>query len=134
MTTDRTQQAHPATMNLAAAGSILGAAIAATREYAEFRAVEQRYQNDTQAQELLSQYQEAQRTMQLMRQLGNATSDETQRLEELQRALEENQTLVDYFDAQEKLVALLRELNMFISERLNLDFAGLTKPKSGCCG
>jgi len=133
MNNEITQQEHPATISPAEVGTKLGAAIVATAEYGAFRTAERSYQNDTQARQLLGQFQDAQQTLQLMRQLGSDTTEAAQRLENLQQAIEANQTLKSYFNAQEELVTLLRELNEFISERLNLDFAGLTKPKSGCC-
>lgn len=134
MNTEITQHEPTVTMTPGEAGTKLGAAIAATAEYQAFSTAEQCYQNDPQARQLLGQYQDAQQTLQLMRQLGSDTAEEAQQLEKLGQEIEANGTLKEYFNAQEKLVALLRELNEFISERLNLDFAGLTKPKSGCCG
>lgn len=127
------QAAQPAT-SLSEVGKNLGAAIVATVEYLAFAEAEQRFRNDAQAQELLGQYQEAQQTVQLMRQLRNDGTEEARRLEVLQRTLEANKTLTSYFGTQEKLIALLRELNEFISERLTVDFAGLTKRRTGCCG
>lgn len=122
------------TISLTEVGNKLGAAIVGTAEYQAFTEAERRYRDDTQAQELFGQYQEAQQTVQLMQQLRSDATQEARSLEDLRETLQSNQTLTSYFDTQNKLIALLRELNEFISERLNLDFAGLTKPKAGCCG
>lgn len=131
-----TQELDPTnpSMSLGRAGKELGAAIIATAEYRAFVEAKRRYEDDTQARELLGRYQESQRMAQLMRQLASDTTQEAQSLAELKQTIEANHTLMDYFDAQEKLIALLRALNEFISERLNLKFAELTKPKTGCCG
>ncbi len=134
MTHETPGQADSRVINPTNIGKLLGATIVATTEYQAFTQAEHRYRNDTQAQELLQEYQDAQRAVQLMQHLGNDGAEETRKLEDLQKTLEANQTLMGYFDTQEKLIALLRELNESISERLNLDFAGVTKPKSGCCG
>jgi cell fate (sporulation/competence/biofilm development) regulator YlbF (YheA/YmcA/DUF963 family) len=132
---DKTEkQTETTIMDLGDVASKLGDAIVAAAEYQAFNAAEQHYQNDSQARELLGQFQEEQRTVQLMQQLRTATAEDAQRLEDLQKNVEANETLAAYFDAQEKLVALLRELNEFISGQLNMDFAELTKPQRGCCG
>ena len=132
---DKTErQTETTIMDLGDVASKLGDAIVATAEYQAFNAAEQHYQNDSQARELLGQFQEEQRTVQLMQQLRTATAEDAQRLEDLQKNVEANETLAACFDAQEKLVALLRELNEFISGQLNMDFAELTKPQRGCCG
>ncbi len=133
MNNEITRQAPRIRVSAREVSTRLGAAIVATAEYCAYSTAEQSYQNDVQARELLARYEDAQRTIQLSRQLGSDTREEAQRMEDLQRAIEANQTLKNYFSAQEELVTLLRELNEFLSERLNLDFAGLTKPRSGCC-
>jgi cell fate (sporulation/competence/biofilm development) regulator YlbF (YheA/YmcA/DUF963 family) len=127
-------QKLPGTASLTDVAAKLGVAVVATAEYQALNAAEKRYQIDTQARELFGRFQEQQRTVQLMQQLGKATPEEMQHMEELQKNIETNETLTGYFDAQEKLVALLRELNEFISSKLNMDFAELTKPQRGCCG
>ena len=131
---DTQRQTENTTMNFSEIGKKLGAAIVATAEYKAFSEAELRYRSNTQARELLKQYQEAQQTVQLMRHLSSDATQEEMRLDELQRSLDENQIISGYANAEKALLALLRELNVFISERLNLDFAGLTKPKTGCCG
>jgi cell fate (sporulation/competence/biofilm development) regulator YlbF (YheA/YmcA/DUF963 family) len=126
-------QIESSTVNLGEVASKLGVAIVATTEYQAFNTAQRRYRNDSEAQELLKQYQEAQRTTQLMQQLGNTGADHTQRLEEMENQINANRTLSAYFETQEKLVVLLRELDEFVSGKLNLEFAGLTKPQRGCC-
>ena len=131
---DKTEkQTETTIMNLGDVASKLGIAVVATAEYHAFNAAERRYRNDPQARELLGRFQEEQRTVQLMEQLGKAAAEDTQRLEGLKKEIDANETLAGHFDAQEKLVALLRELNEFISGQLNMDFAALTKPQRGCC-
>jgi len=122
------------TVSLSDVGKKLGAAIAATPQYRAFPEAKQCYEGDANARELLGQYQSAQRTVQLIQQLRSDGAEEARKLEDLQKNIEANQTLAAYFDAQKKLIALLRELNEFISGQLNLDFAELAKPPRGCCG
>ena len=128
------KQRMPGTADLKDVATKLGSAVVATAEFQAFNVAEQRYQNDTLAKDLVGRFEEQQRTVQLMQQLGKTTPQETQRLEELQKSIGTNETLSGYFDAQEKLITLLRELNESISEKLNMDFAALTKPQRGCCG
>lgn len=128
------KQIEPSTTELKDVASKLGTAIVETAEYQAYNAAEQCFQNDPQAQALLKQYEEAQQSLQLMWQLRSSTAEEMQRVSDLRKLVEANQTLAVYFAAQEKLIPLLRELNEFMSERLKMDFSGLTKPQRGCCG
>ena len=127
-------QKESSTEELTNVANKLGSAIVDTMEYQTYHAAEQCFQSDPQAQELLKKHEETRQSLQLMWQLKSSTEEEMQKLRELKKLIEANQTLKEYFNAQEKLVSMLRELNEFISERLNLDFSGLTKPQRGCCG
>jgi cell fate (sporulation/competence/biofilm development) regulator YlbF (YheA/YmcA/DUF963 family) len=128
------KQIEPSTTELRDVVVKLGSAIVETMEYQAYNAAERRFQNDPQAQILLKEHEDAQQSLQLMWQLKSSTEEEMQKLKNIKKLIEANQTLTEYFDAQDKLVPLLRELNEFISKRLNLDFSGLTKPQRGCCG
>ena len=121
-------------MNLRDIAANLGVSIVATSKYQAFHKADQQFQNDPQAQDLLRQYKESQQMLKLMRQMGSNTIEETHHMEDLQEVIDANRTLMNYSQAQEQLIALLRELNEFISARLDLDFSGLTKPQRGCCG
>jgi cell fate (sporulation/competence/biofilm development) regulator YlbF (YheA/YmcA/DUF963 family) len=128
------KQIESGTKSLKEIAAKLGRAVVATAEYQAFNVAEKRFQNDSQAQELYGKYQEAQQSLQLMWQMRASTTEEMQQLSELRKLVEANETLAVYFSAQEKLIPLLRELNEYISKRLNLDFSGLTRPQRGCCG
>ncbi len=133
MSQETQRQKVDSTVSFGEIGERLGAAIAATAEYRSFAEAHRDYRTDPQARQLLGQYQDTLRTVQLMQQLGNDTTAETRELEDLKKALDANQTLRRYFETQESLTTLLGEVNEFISERLGVDFAGLTKPRTGCC-
>ena len=38
-----------------------------------------------------------------------------------------------YMAAQEDLLIVLKDLNVYLTEKLGFDFADLTKPAGGCC-
>lgn len=88
---------------------------------------------DKEAQQLLSEFQKAQQNLQMMQSWGGAANKDFDQFEKLQKQLFANPTLKEYFKAQEDLVTKLKELNVFISEKLGFDFANLTKPAGGCC-
>ena len=105
-------------------------------ESAPFRKYEETTENlraDKEAQRLLSEFQKAQQNLQMMQSWGGATDKDFEQFEKLQTQLFANPILKEYFKAQEDLVTKLKELNVFISEKLGFDFANLTKPAGGCC-
>ncbi len=105
-------------------------------ESAPFRGYEksaEQLRTDKEAQRLLSEFQKAQQQLQMMQSWGGATEKDFEQFEKRQEKLFSNPTLKEYFDSQEKLVAMLKELDVFITEKLGFDFANLTKPAGGCC-
>ncbi|MCX6122315.1 MAG: YlbF family regulator [Ignavibacteriales bacterium] len=128
------KQKEVSTIDINNAALKLGNAIVETAEYQAYSDAEKRFQNDLQAQALLKKHEEAQQALQLMWRLKSSTEEAMQQVRQIKKLIESNQTLTAYFAAQENLVPLLRELNEFISEKLNMDFSGLSKPQRGCCG
>ncbi len=88
---------------------------------------------DQEFQRLYTEFQEAQQTLQMTRSWGGASREDFQRLEGLREKLFSNPTMKDFSRAQDDIEQLVKELNVFISEKLGFDFANLTKPAGGCC-
>ncbi len=88
---------------------------------------------DQEFQRLYTEFQEAQQTLQMTRSWGGASREDFQRLESLREKLFSNPTMKDFSQAQDDIEQLVKELNVFISEKLGFDFANLTKPAGGCC-
>jgi cell fate (sporulation/competence/biofilm development) regulator YlbF (YheA/YmcA/DUF963 family) len=82
---------------------------------------------------LLQQYQQSQQQLQMMQSWGGAQQEDIRRLEDMRNRMMENKTLKEFFEAQDELVAQLKELNRFMTDKLGFDFADMTKPAGGCC-
>lgn len=111
----------------------LARAIGESAHFQRYEKITERMRADQEAERLLAEFQEAQQTLQMQQSWGGASEEDFRRLEQLRGQLFSNQTLKEYFQAQEDLVRMLKELNVFMSERLGFDFANLTKPAGGCC-
>ena len=88
---------------------------------------------EKEARRLLSGFQKAQQDLQMLQSWGGAIKKDFEKFEKVQEQLFLNLTLKDYFKSQEDLVGMLKELDVFMSEKLGFDFANLTKPAGGCC-
>ena len=110
-----------------------GRAIGESNVYKNFEVAHQSLRGDQEAQRLLQQYQQSQQQLQMMQSWGGAQQDDIQRLEDMRKQMMENKTLKEFFEAQDELVAQLKELNQFMTDKLGFDFADMTKPAGGCC-
>lgn len=108
-------------------------AIGKSAQFQRFEEISEKLRKDQEAQRLFSEFQEAQQMFQMAQSWGRSSDKEFERLEQLKNQLFTNSTLKEYFEAQEDLVRMLKELNDFMSEKLGFDFANLTKPAGGCC-
>jgi cell fate (sporulation/competence/biofilm development) regulator YlbF (YheA/YmcA/DUF963 family) len=67
------------------------------------------------------------------RQYDNSLSQEDlQRLRSLQEAVQSTGSISEHTAAQQRVIALVREVNQEISQLLGIDFGSLAK-RSGCC-
>ncbi len=88
---------------------------------------------DTASRTLLMEYQEAQKTLQMLQSWSDGNSNHNEQCHELEERVLQNPKLQAYFASQEKLESLMRELNRSLREQLGFDFARLAKPAGGCC-
>ncbi len=123
--TDTTKTVLPAARKLAEA-------VAQTNAYKEFEQANEVLEKDAEARDLLSQFEVAQQMAQMSASWGGASQNE-QNLAELQDKIARHTTLARYFKAQESMVAELKQLDEYMTERLGFDFAEMTKPAGGCC-
>lgn len=108
-------------------------AIGESPQFQQYEGTTQRMRNDREAQRLLSELQEAEQTLQMTQSWGGASDEDTKRFEHLRESVLSNPTLKAHFEAQDNLVQTLKELNVFISDKVGFDFANLAKPAGGCC-
>lgn len=109
------------------------AALGKSSEFQRYEEAVLRLRKSSEAQRLLNEFQQEQQNYQMMQSWGGANEESHQRLLKKQDTVLADPVLKDYFQAQEDLVKLLKEVNVFISEQIGIDFAGATKPAGGCC-
>lgn len=111
----------------------LARSVAETEAYRGFEAASDAFRADPEARELLGQFQSMAQQVQMAASWGGSTQADREKLESAQARMVENDTLRRYLNAQEALVAQLKELDSFLTNRLGFDFADMTKPAGGCC-
>jgi len=101
-------------------------AIADSETYQQFMEANEQLENDEEAMQLLNEYRQKQRQMQM-----NFDQSLMAELQEIQQEMAENETLQAHQQAQTELVELLQETNEVISEPLGMEFA--QSSGGGCC-
>ena len=89
--------------------------------------------NDKNAWHMLTDYDKKLQSYRMMSLWNEASSDDLKDTEQMRDELLSNLTLGGYFQAQEELLHMLRELNALISRRLGFDFASMMQSGGGCC-
>jgi cell fate (sporulation/competence/biofilm development) regulator YlbF (YheA/YmcA/DUF963 family) len=108
-------------------------AIVESPQFQRFEEASRRLRDDPAAQQLLSDFQQAQQLQQMMQSWGGTPTQEAERLDQAKQQMLANATLRQYFESQDEIVLILKELNVHMTEKLGFDFAGLAKPAGGCC-
>ncbi|VAX28984.1 hypothetical protein MNBD_IGNAVI01-3078, partial [hydrothermal vent metagenome] len=86
-----------------------------------------------QAKSILREYNMALNKYNQKTKSGTDLYADYQKLESMEKEVKKNETLKNYFDSQESLTNLYKEINEYISGKLNFNFASLAKPASSCC-
>ena len=102
-------------------------AIKDCEQYRTFREARQRLDEDEDAQQLLQTYQQKQ--IQLQR--SGHDPEIMAELRDVKSEMDDNETISDYMQAEEALIAMLNRTNDVISERIDEEFARSTG--GGCC-
>lgn len=112
----------------------LGKAILESEEYKNFINARDKFRIDDSAKQAARKYNEAFNEYRMKALYGIAAEKDKEQIEALRIAMLENKTLNDYYSSQDNLINFLKELNVYISNKLKFDFAALAKPAGGCCG
>lgn len=111
----------------------LAAAIGRSSAYHRYEEAYSHLRQDREAQQILKEFQQEQQSYQMMQSWGGASEEDYQRLLKKQEKMLTHPIIKNFFQSQEDLVALLKEINAFISEQIGIEFAGTAKPAGGCC-
>ena len=101
-------------------------AVSDSEAYQQFMEANDALENDEEAMELLNEYRQKQRQMQM-----NFDQSLMAELQEIQEEMDENETIQQHQQAQNELVELLQQTNNVISEPLGMEFA--QSSGGGCC-
>lgn len=107
-------------------------ALADTPEFHAFEDAAVAFKHDRPAQEAMRLFQEKQRSLRMMQQLGMLEQAQLDELDHLRDAMVNQPTVRAYVDAQNDLILLCQAVAKELSAAIELDFAGACA--SGCCG
>ncbi len=108
-------------------------AVVESPEYREYIRTAELFEKDQDAQSLFQAFQNAQEQLSAQQQWGAGSTEEIQRVRDLEQQVQENTILTEHFKAQTELVDTLKELNTVIGEELGFDYATLAMPPRSCC-
>ena len=111
-------------------GEELGEAITQTPEYRRFEETKQAVEDDEEAQQKVSEFEQLRQEFMLARQTGEATQEDVQEVQQAQTELHALPVMEAYLDAQSELEDKLEAVNEAISEPLAVDFG---QQAGGCC-
>jgi cell fate (sporulation/competence/biofilm development) regulator YlbF (YheA/YmcA/DUF963 family) len=108
----------------------LGDAIAELPVYEAFLDAKETVEADDDLQDEIEAFETQREAFLVARENGSATNDDLRELQRAQQALHERPKMSEYLQAQSELELQLQELNVTISEPLELDFG---EKAGGCC-
>ena len=106
-------------------------ALIATPEYQAFKKAQDNFDGDSEAKQLVDDFNNAQQTYAVFRQ-GDFTGIEEQkgRLDQLQDKLQQNAKISELMESEKNLQDLVSELASHISEEIGVPF---NQPQASCC-
>ena len=111
-------------------GRLLGEAISNLSEYKEYEQSRAEVKNDSEAQELINEFEKQRQLFIIKRASGEATKEDLEKVGEFQEKLNNLPVMVHFLATQKELSTRLEEVNEHISESLSIDFGD----QIGGCG
>ena len=111
---------------------VFAQALANTPEFQTFDDNYHSFKHDPAAQQTVRLFQEKQRSLQIMQQLGMLDQNELDELERLRETMLSQPSVHAYMDAQNALMLLCQAAAQELSAAIGLDFANTCT--SSCCG
>ena len=118
------------TTRLEELGRELGEAIADHPKYEAYEEAKAAVEADEEAQAQISEFERLREEFNVARQMGEATKEDLQRVQEAQEELHSLPVMEEFLLAQAEMVGELEKINNAISEPLAVDFGG---EAGGCC-
>jgi len=114
-----------------ATAKAFAAAVAETPEFQAFEQSAYKLRHDSAAQRAIQAFQERQRSLGMMRQLGMLNEAQLEEIDRLHREMMADPTVQAYSTAQAVLLEMCQAAEAEISRAIGLDFAASCAP--GCC-
>lgn len=122
-------------MNVLEKAQELADALAGSPEIAELRGMEEKIKKNPEAEGLINEFRFKQMQYYNLQMEGKeATEEMMKEVQELQDRMEENQLVMDYMSAQERVGKILEQVNAMISRALQGDSCASGECCSGCSG
>ena len=115
---------------LQVAAEVLAKNLLAAEPFVLYDRAQIRLNADTHARTLLEHLSTVQAKIRSGQMDGGVTQNDVDRLRALQSEVQQNQTIMDYANAQQTAINYLREINQEISHLLGIDFATLARQTS----
>ncbi len=106
--------------------------LADTPEFRTFDESHHAFKADHAAQNAVQQFEDKQRSLQMMQRLGVLEQNQLDELNRLREEMMSHPTVRTYVEAQDELMRLCQAVVKEISEGIGIDFAGACAPS--CCG
>ncbi len=126
-----TQTQSDVTAEVEAAVATFAAALAETPEFQAFEEAAVVFKGDHTARQAVRLFQEKQKSLQLMQQLGAVTPEELAELQQLRQAMMDQPSVRAYVESQEELIQVCQAAAQEISVVIGIDFANACA--RGCC-
>jgi len=113
----------------------LGLAILNSKEYTELNEVQDKLDNNPEAQKLIQDFQEKQASLHQAHHGGEEVSEEEiGQLQDLQKAMLDNDIINDYVAAKQKADKLITSVSQVLTKTVGVPFgSGSGHDCSGCC-
>ncbi len=112
----------------------LGRAIADSEPYQRYVKARENFRTDQSAKNASLEYNTVLRDYQMKANRGELIPEDEKILDESLKRAMENEVLKEFYESQKDLIDFYREINSYISDNINFNFASLAKPTSSCCG
>jgi cell fate (sporulation/competence/biofilm development) regulator YlbF (YheA/YmcA/DUF963 family) len=113
----------------------LGQEIAESQELAAMKDAELNMMQDAEAQKIIQEFNEKQKTFMMLQQQGQQlTESQKQEVEDLEKRMLDNPLIYDFFKAQQNFEKVLEEINKIISQAISGQHASCSDDCCTTCG
>jgi cell fate (sporulation/competence/biofilm development) regulator YlbF (YheA/YmcA/DUF963 family) len=120
--------------NLLESSRSLGKALVDSEPYQRFVKARDNFRTNQAAKDASMDYNTVLHDYQMKANYGALSPADEKIIEDAKKKAMSNEILKEFYESQKELISYYQEVNLYISEKLKLNFAGLAVPAGGCCG